>query len=444
MRCSFTVRARVMHTPERTRLTVLDDVIITVDDDGMIAAIEPAARLAPGNDVDHELGPDTVLLPGLIDTHLHAPQWQQLGTGLDLPLEDWLFQHTFPLEQRLTDPAVAGEVWPHMVSTLLAHGTTAVAYYATVSVETTTMLAATCAKLGQRAFVGRVGMDHPEGTPDWYRDADAAAGIDASRRSIVEIRAIGSPLVEPIVTPRFTPACTDDLLAGLGALAAETNTIIQTHCSESDWEHGAALERFGRSDTAALDGFELIKDHTVLAHGDHLGDDDFKLIRNAGAGVAHCPLSNAYFGNAVFPARRALDTGVRIGLGSDVAGGARPGLLPQCADAVTASRYLEDGADPLEAAEDRGTPNSRISIVEAFWMATMGGAELLGLATGALEVGRPFDALAVDTRRNGSPLQAWPGLDDDARTFEKIVRLATPADITDVWVAGRRVAGSRP
>ncbi|MGK0312052.1 MAG: guanine deaminase, partial [Ilumatobacter sp.] len=96
------------------------------------------------------------------------------------------------------------------------------------------------------------------------------------------------------------------------------------------------------------------------------------------------------------------------------------------------------------AAEDRGTPNSRISIVEAFWMATMGGAELLGLATGALEVGRPFDALAVDTRRNGSPLQAWPGLDDDARTFEKIVRLATPADITDVWVAGRRVAGSRP
>jgi guanine deaminase len=119
-------------------------------------------------------------------------------------------------------------------------------------------------------------------------------------------------------------------------------------------------------------------------------------------------------------------------------------LLAQCADAVTASRYLEDGVDPRQAAEDRGTPNSRISIVEAFWMATMGGAELLGLPTGALEVGRPFDALAVDTRRTGSPLQAWPGLDNDARTFEKIVRLATPADITDVWVAGHRVAGSRP
>ena len=154
-----------MHTPERARLTVLDDVIITVDDGGTITAMDAAADRAPGGNVDHELGPDIVLLPGLIDTHLHAPQWQQLGTGLDLPLEDWLFQHTFPLEQRLTDPAVAAEVWPHMVSTLLAHGSTAVAYYATVSVETTTMLAATCAELGQRAFVGRVGMDHPEGTP---------------------------------------------------------------------------------------------------------------------------------------------------------------------------------------------------------------------------------------------------------------------------------------
>jgi guanine deaminase len=443
MRRSITVRSRVMQTPERNRLTILDDVVITVDDEGIITAIDAAAESTSRQPIDHELGPDFVLIPGVIDTHLHAPQWQQLGTGLDLPLEDWLFQYTFPIEQRLTDPAIAAEVWPHMVSTLLAHGTTAVAYYATVDVETTTMLAATCAELGQRAFVGRVGMDHPEGTPEWYRDADAAAGIDASRRSIEGIRALASPLVQPIVTPRFTPACTDELLAGLGALAAETSTIIQTHCSESDWQHGAALERFGCSDAAALDGFELIKDHTVLAHGDHLGNDDFTLIRAAGAGVAHCPLSNAYFGNAVFPARRALDAGVRVGLGSDVAGGARPGLLPQCADAVTASRYLEDGVDPQRPPGERGTPDSRISIVEAFWMATIGGAELLGLPTGLLEVGRPFDAIAVNTRRTGSPLQAWPGLDDDARIFEKIIRLATPADISDVWVAGRRVAGSR-
>ncbi|MEP1125586.1 MAG: amidohydrolase family protein, partial [Ilumatobacter sp.] len=85
---------------------------------------------------------------------------------------------------------------------------------------------------------------------------------------------------------------------------------------------------------------------------------------------------------------------------------------------------------------------SRISITDAFWMATVGGADLLGLPVGLLEVGRQFDAVAVDTARPGSPLRVWDGVDDDDRTFEKVVRLATPADITDVWVSGRRVAGT--
>lgn len=428
-----------MQTPRSHELEVRRNVRISIGGDGRIESIE---AVGTGAEADVVLPPSTVLLPGLVDTHLHAPQWPQLGTGLDLPLETWLFENTFPLEQRLTDPDVAGEVWPAMVSTLLAHGTTTVSYYATVSVETTTMLAAACVDAGQRALVGRVAMDHPDGTPTWYRDDDAAAGIAASARSIDEIRAIGSSLVDPIVTPRFTPACTDELLAGLGELAASTGTLVQTHCSESDWQHGYAAERFEMSDTSALDGFGLVRDHTVLAHGDHLGVDDMATLRERGAGVAHCPLSNAYFANAVFPARRALDAGVRLGLGTDVAGGAHPSLLGQCGDAVTASRLLEDGVDAGLPAGERGVPGSRITITEAFWMATAGGADLLGLDVGLLAPGRFFDAIAVDTARPGSALRVWPDVDDDARVFEKIVRLAGPAEIADVWVAGRRVAGS--
>ncbi len=424
-----------MQTPTRERLDARR-VVVQVADDGLIETVEDDPDGAA--QVDEDLGDSLVLLPGLVDTHLHAPQWPQLGTGLDLPLEDWLFRYTFPLEQRLTDPGFAGEVWPAMVSTLLAHGTTTVAYFATVDVGTTTMLAAECARQGQRAFVGRVAMDHPTGTPEWYRDASAADGIDASRRSIEEIRGLGSSLVAPIVTPRFAPACTDELLAGLGRLATETDTIIQTHCSESDWEHGAAFDRFGCSDSEALDRFALVRDHTVLAHGDHLGDDDLALICSAGAGVAHCPLSNSYFANAVFPAKRALDAGVRVGLGSDVAGGSRPGLLGQAADAVTVSRMLDDGVDPALPSDRRGVPGSRITILDAFWMATVGGADLLGAPVGLIEPGRRFDAIAVDVTRPGSPLRRWGGLDDDERLFEKIVRLATPADITSVWVDGTR------
>lgn len=426
-----------MQTPQRGELQVLQNVVIDVDERGTITAV--GDRPGP---VTHDFGDETVLLPGLIDTHLHAPQWPQLGTGLDMPLEQWLFEHTFPVEQRLTDPKFAARVWPQMVSTLLSHGTTTAVYYATINVETTTMLAATCAELGQRAFVGRVAMDYPGGTPEWYRDADANASIADSHASIEAIIGLGDNLVKPIITPRFAPACSNDALIGLGQLSMETGVRLQTHCSESDWQHQYAFERFRTSDTNALAGFGLMRPNTVLAHGDHLADSDLDVIRLAGAGVAHCPLSNAYFANAVFPARRALEAGVKVGLGTDIAGGSSPGLLPQCAHAVTASRYLEDGVDPALPAASRGVSDSRLTITDAFYLATVGGAELLDQPTGLLAVGRSFDALAVQVNRPGSPLQMWGEVDDSERVFEKIVRLASPADISDVWVSGRRVAGS--
>ncbi|MFP5489549.1 MAG: amidohydrolase family protein, partial [Acidimicrobiia bacterium] len=368
------------------------------------------------------------LIPGLVDTHFHAPQWPQLGTGLDLPLERWLFEHTFPLEARFADEAYATRVWEAMVPSLLAQGTTTAVYHASVHEAATTALAAACIRHGQRAFVGRVAMDHPDGTPAWYRDASATAAVEASARSIEAIRSLVDPLglVEPIVTPRFIPACTDAALTGLGELAAATGARVQTHCSESDWEHGHVLERCGRTDAHALDGFGLVRDHTVLAHATHLTDTDRSLLAARGAGVAHCPLSNVYFANRPFPTRRALDAGVRLGLGTDVAGGPSPSLLAQCGHAVAASQRLVDDGDPA----------ARIDTATAFWMATAGGAELLGIPAGLLAPGRQFDAVAVSLDRLGTD----PDLDGPERVFEKLVRLAGRSDITRVWVAGHHVA----
>ena len=171
-------------------------------------------------------------------------------------------------------------------------------------------------------------MDHPEGTPPWYRDTSAASAVSASVRSVEAIRALSSVLVRPIITPRFVPACTDALLYGLGELAASTGALVQTHCSESDWEHHYVLERYGHSDTLSLDRFGLLREGTVLAHGNHMSMNDFDRTRETDAGVAHCPLSNSYFANAVFPLARELQRGVKVGLGSDIAGGYQPGLLP--------------------------------------------------------------------------------------------------------------------
>ena len=440
------VTGTVMQAPAPGTLEVMRDAVVVVGDDGTIEAVHTAggreaeAAVAAAGKVTRLAGSQR-LMPGLIDTHIHAPQWPQLGTGLDIPLDRWLFEYTFPLEARYADTGFARTVWSRMVPALLAHGTTTAVYYGTVHEDATLALAEECASRGQRAFVGRVAMDHPEGTPAWYRDESAAAGLAASARSVEAVRSLGSTLVKPVVTPRFAPACTDDLLRALGELAAGTGAHVQTHCSESDWEHGHALARYGTTDTEALASFGLVRRGTVLAHGDHVTDPDLERIRAAGAGIAHCPLSNSYFANAVFPLRRALARGVHVGLGSDVAGGAHPGLLAQCGHAVTVSRMLEDGVDPSHPADRRGVPGSRIDAVTAFHVATRGGADLLGIDAGLIAPGMSFDAFVVDCEQRPGGLDYWEGIDDEERLFEKIVRLAGPADITDVWVAGRRVSG---
>ena len=435
-----------MQTPAPDRLTVTDAVVEVQA--GAIAAVHDrstgegaaAGRRALKSASERvELAPGTLLLPGLVDLHIHAPQWPQLGTGLDLPLERWLVEYTFPLEARYADLDFAAAVWDDLVPSLLAMGTTTGVYHSSNHLEATTALARACAQHGQRALVGRVAMDHPEDTPVWYRDATAAAGVDASAASIEAIVAVGSPLVEPVITPRFAPACTDALLQGLGELAEATGVRVQTHCAESDWHCGYAQERFGSTDPEALDSFGLIRPRTVLAHSDHLTDSDMALVAGHRAGVAHCPLSNAYFANAVFRVRRALAAGVGVGLGTDISGGARPGLLGVCQDAVTVSRMLEDGVDPALGTAERGVPESRIDTVTAFWLATAGGASVVDLPVGLIEPGRRFDAIAVRTDRPGGAIRRWDEFDDDARIFEKVVRLATADDISHVWVDGSSV-----
>ena len=151
-------------------------------------------------------------------------------------------------------------------------------------------------------------------------------------------------------------------------------------------------------------------------------------------------LAHSTLAGAVFPATRALAWNVRVGLGTDVAGGSHPGLLPQCVNAATMSRVLDDGVNAQRPADARGVSGSRIDIVAAFHLATKGGVDILDIPCGLLQPGRAFDAIIVDLGRPGSSLRVWHDLDDEARIFEKIVRLATPEEISSVWVAGRRVS----
>lgn len=435
----FTVRATIMQTPQADELQLLEDHVVSVGPDGVIVAVCPHNEF--DGDLDLTLGDGEYLLPGLIDLHVHAPQWPQRGAGLDKPLEQWLFDYTFPLEARYNDLAFAQRVWDSLVDGLLRRGTTTAVYFGSIHEPATLALAQACLDRGQRAWVGRVAMDHSDGTPEWYRDPSASDGVRASHASLEAIMRLDpSGLVQPAITPRFIPACTDALLEGLGELAASTGVLTQTHCSESDWEHHAVLDRFGVTDTMALQRFGFASNRSVLAHGDHVTADDQQLLARTRSTIAHCPMSNSYFANAVLPVRDLLRAGVQVGLGSDIAGGSQAGLLRVCEHAVTVSRMLADGTDPALPGSDRGRATASIDVTTAFFLATVGGARALDLNAGLIAPGNLFDAVTVRTGA-ASTIDVWPEVDSPARVFEKIVRLAEVGDIARVYVNGRQVVG---
>lgn len=432
------LRGDFVHAPVRGEIEVLADHVIRIGDDGAIVSVAPASDGIPDDTLQLPAG--QVVLPGFVDLHVHAPQYPQLGLALDEPLEVWLGKYTFPLEARYADLDFARAAYETLVSDLLAGGTTTALYFATVHREATQLLAEICLAKGQRGLVGKVVMDNHDTSPDYYRDETADAAVADTRAVIDHIRALpGNDRVLPVITPRFIPSCTDDALARLGALAQECGCHVQTHCSESDWAHGYALERYGHTDTVAFDGFGLLTRKTVLAHSVFLTDADMDTVRDAGAGVAHCALSNMYFANAVFPLRRALAKGLHVGLGTDISGGPSASMFEACRTTVQASRLLETGVDPDVPRETRGHPGTSIDMKTAFHLATVGGGEALDLPVGAFKPGYQFDAILIAPDAAEGAIRLFGA--SPADRIEQILYGTTRANIASTFVSGDLVAG---
>ncbi len=390
----------------------------------------------------HPLDEGQYFLPGFVDLHVHAPQWAQSGTALDIPLYDWLNTYTFPIESKFSDLVFAQEVYEDLVSTLLANGTTTSLYFATVHKEASILLAKICAEKGQRGLVGKVVMDDPEQNPHFYRDATTQTALADTEEFILAVKDLAKTTkqgVYPVVTPRFIPSCTDHALKGLGELAAKYNTHIQSHCSESDWEHGYVKERFHKNDAEALHDFGLLGEKSVMAHCNFLSDDDARLFAETGTAIGHCPISNAYFANSVIPIARFHALGVDIGLGSDISGGFSPSLFDNARQAVMSSRMLEDGVDTAIAANKRGVPNSRITINEAFYLATAGGGDSLSLPIGRLQENYTWDVQIIDTKTHSAKLPIFDSQEALHDIFQKMMYLVRPENIREVWVQGNKV-----
>jgi len=440
-----TVCGTFFEAPQPDVIACLRDALLPIDEAGRIARVvlpgapdyERCRREAL--DARRLVVLPGIVLPGFVDLHVHAPQYPQLGRALDEPLDVWLQRYTFPLEARYRDLDFAASRYTALVDDLLAGGTTTAQYFATVDLAATKVLADICRAKRQRALVGKVAMDDPDACPPWYRDASASSAIAGTQELIAYVRALDAAgeMVLPVVTPRFTPSCTNDLLAGLGALARTTGCHVQTHCSESDWAHGHAVARFGRSDLEALDGFDLIGRRTVLAHANFLSPSDMDRLAARGGSVAHCPYSNFYFANAVFPLRAALAKGLRVGLGTDVSGGPSASMLASIRMALVAACALESGVDPARAAETRGSPGARISVATAFHLATAAGGAALELPVGRFAPGFAFDAVAVDPDVPHGTIRLWDETDDDA-VLQTVLLTASRPNLAAVWTNGIR------
>ncbi len=460
-----TVRAvlgSLFHTPEYGSFELLERALVELDDAGFIERVTLPGdagydeRVAAARAAD-ELDPGSLLeltdgrygLPGFVDLHVHAPQWPEAGVALDEPLDVWLDQRTFPLEARVSDPFFAHGVSLDLAETFLSRGTTTALYFGSAHLEGSWGLARACTEAGQRAVVGKVVMDDPAANPAFYRDASPEQALADTEDFIaaVERHAARSaandprfPGLFPAVTPRFIPSCTEAALRGLGEIAAAHDAYVQSHCDESQWQSGVARERFGTSDAEALADFGLLKRKTIMAHGTFLLDGEAEIFRATGTALAHCPISNAYFGNAVCPVRRIHGQGVTIGLGTDISGGFSPSLYDNIRMAVMASRILEDGVDARVPSERRGAGEpSRISAVEALYLATKGGGEALDLPIGSFEVGRALDMQVIDLKRPFADLTGNGVFTSPADQLERILYLATPENIRTVWVQGQQV-----
>ncbi|KAL6114396.1 gda [Pungitius sinensis] len=430
-------RGTFMHSTQQTALQVLKDELLGVDTDGKIAFMRPGAELGAlsqtfgfsPSDVT-QLAKHEFFMPGLVDTHIHACQYSYVGTALDMPLLQWLDTYTFPVESQFKDLQFAERVYSQVVSRTLRNGTTTACYFASIHTDASLLLGKIANDFGQRALVGKVCMD-TNNSVEHYKETYQESQ-DETCRFIAELLKRKYPLVRPVVTPRFALSCTGALLGQLGEIAKKDNLHIQSHISENLEEVKIVKELFPESEsyTDVYLKHNLLTDKTVMAHGCHLSDKELDLFKEKGASLSHCPNSNISLCSGLLNVRNVLNHQVKLGLGTDVAGGYSASML----DAVRRTR------DTSKVLNIQNPEHETLTFEEVFRLATLGGSQALSLddKTGNFEVGKDFDALRVNVAAPGGPMD-WIQSEEPKITLEKFLNLGDDRNIAEVYVAGRKV-----
>ena len=368
---------------------------------------------------------DRLIIPGFTDLHLHAPQYAYRGTGMDLELLDWLNTITFPQEARYADLDYAKKAYSIFVDDLKHSFTTRACIFATLHRPATELLMDMLEESGLATMVGKVNMDR-NGTPELQEESAQASAQDT--RQWLEESKGRYDHTYPILTPRFTPSCTDELMTELGKIQREYHIPVQSHLSENFGEIAWVKELcpISRFYGDAYDMFGLFGGAcpTIMAHCVHSTDEEIQTIKDQGVYIAHCPESNTDIASGIAPIRRYLDLGLHVGLGTDVAGGFSLSMFRAIADTIQVSKLRWRLMDQSQAP---------VTLEEAFYMATIGGGSFFG-KVGSFEKGYEFDAMILDDAGIRHPQEI-----STRDRLERLVYLSDDRNLVGKYVQGRKV-----
>ncbi|KDO21757.1 guanine deaminase [Saprolegnia parasitica CBS 223.65] len=432
----------VVHSVRFGVLEVLDAGLIGTNAQGKILFVHDLAKtpiesIAFDTLVDHG---KKLLVPGFVDGHAHAPQYSFLGVGMHLPLLDWLNTYTFPHEAKFADLAYATSMYTKAVTRHVRNGTTTCSYFATVHLEASKALADIVARIGQRGYIGKVNMDRH--APPSLAETTSQSLAD-TKAFIEHVLAKKDDLVTPVITPRFVPSTTSDLMHGLAALSKEQTPPlpVQSHLSENGNEIAWVKDLHPDCDSYAdvYHRHGLLHDRSYMAHCIWCSGGERKLLKETGTGIVHCPNSNFSLTSGVLNVRRCLRDGLKVGLGTDVSAGYTTSMLDAVRNAVIASKLVSMGHSS-DNEEEEAIQEDPLTFAEAFHLATIGGAEVLNLQdkVGNFVPGKDLDMLVVDLNAADSPVDEY-ATDDALHRFQKFLFVGDDRNITSVYVRGRQI-----
>jgi guanine deaminase len=380
-------QGHILYTKNPDRFEIFENGAVVVEDGKVVEVLKTLPENLEALEV-FNMG-DRLIIPGFVDLHFHAPQFPNLGLGLDKELLPWLEDYTFPEEARYSDLDYAESVYTRVAKEIWRQGTTRIVLFSSVHKESTQLLMSIFDRAGLGAYVGKVNMDR--NCPDFLVESTGDS-IEATK-AWLEATVNLYPRVKPLITPRFVPTCTSELMRALGDLAAEYNVPVQTHISENQAEVDWVRELHPESaDYATVyEDHGLMGDKTILAHCVHNTDTEIEKMAKLGVFAAHCPNANYNLASGIMPVRKFLNAGVKVGLGTDVGAGHKVSIASVMSTAIQASKIAWLNSDRTLAP---------LSTSEAFYLGTKGGGAYFG-KVGSFEPGYEFDALVIDDHRLG-------------------------------------------